>query len=81
MFIPIVQLLLAFHANFTKKQSYQVSPVTYWFAFAHVLIRFWLKRKYYFTSYQSIYRLFHIEDFYHRVKRGAKRTLFEANMF
>ena len=47
--MPIV-LLLAFHANFAKKQFNQVSPVTYWFTFAHVLIRFWLKRKNYFTA-------------------------------
>ena len=61
--MPIV-LLLAFHANFAKTQTYQVLPVTYWFAFAYVLIRFWLKRKNYFRADQLIYSLFHIEDFY-----------------
>ena len=44
MLMPIV-LLLAIHANFAKKHTYQVSPVTYWFAFADVLIRFLLKQK------------------------------------
>ena len=43
-------LLLAFQTNFTKKQTYQVSLVTYWFGFPHVLIRFLLKRKNYFRG-------------------------------
>ena len=59
--MPIV-LLLAFHANFAKKQTYQVSLVTYWFAFAHILISFLLKRKHCFKAYQLIYSLFHIEN-------------------
>ena len=61
--MPIV-LLLAFHANFAKMQTYQVSPVTYCFGFAHVLIRFLLKCKHYFRLAQDIYSLFHTENFY-----------------
>ena len=62
--LMLIVLLLAFPANFAKKQTYQVSPVTYWFALASVLICFWLKRKNYFTADRFIYTLFNIEDFY-----------------
>ena len=60
----LIVLLLAFHANFAKKQTYQVSPVTYCLGFAHVLISFLLKCKNYFRFAQDIYSLFHTENVY-----------------